>query len=118
MVTHVAIFQHVRFVAESTVPRDNVGATLLMLTGNRQVQQMIQSSDDPIDAAAVLAVDHRVRFGGEDIAGGDHVGTAEEDHAITIGMGSRLMEDLDGLAVQINLIFLAGVGFGGPCSER
>ncbi len=59
---HVAILQHVGFVAKSSVPGDDISAAFLMRTGNREVQKVIQSGDDSVDSAAVLVVDYGMRF--------------------------------------------------------
>ena len=88
-----------------------------MVFGNGQVQQPIQSVDDPLQTAAVREVDRRIAIGDVNIAGADHIGTAEIDHGVAVGMRGGLMQQLDRLAVEVQILAAAEVGIAGLRNE-
>src|SRR5262249_44813709 len=56
------------------------------------------------DAAAPRDVDHRETIRVEDVAGDDHVRSAEEDDDVAVAVGRRLVQDFDALAVEIHVL--------------
>ena len=57
-----------------------------------------------LDAAAPRAIDHRVARRDEQIAGRDDVGASEEHDDVAVGVGGRLMQELDGFVVEEDLL--------------
>ncbi len=59
-----------------------------------------------LNAASGGEIDDRVVGRREDIAGADDVGAAEEHNAITIGVGSGMMYDVDAFAIEVQLLLI------------
>ena len=70
---HVAVLDDVGFVGQAAVARDDVGAALLMVLRNRDVDDPVQRVEDALDAAAARAVDGRVGRRREHVPGRDDV---------------------------------------------
>ena len=49
---HVAILEEIRLVADAAVPRDDVRAAFLQELRHRDVEHLVQSRDETVDAAA------------------------------------------------------------------
>jgi hypothetical protein len=60
---HVPEFDHVGFVANATVTRNDIGPCLLSLGGDREVQDVIEPCNLALYAAAVIDVEERIRPG-------------------------------------------------------
>src|SRR4030095_5774156 len=79
---HVAVFDYVELVTDASVPGDDERAPLFVMRRNREVQYLVQTVDDALDAAALLHIDDRIAVGPHDVAGGDDVGLAGEHDAV------------------------------------
>jgi hypothetical protein len=76
---------------------------------HRQLDDAVQARDDPLDAAAVLDVNHRKARRVERVARDDDVRTAEEHEAVGVAVRCGLIEQLHGLAVDEHVLaVLAG----------
>src|SRR3972149_4259294 len=87
----------------------------------RQVEDAVERVDDAREAAAPHGVDDRIARRQKHVAGHDHVRSAKVHHAVAVGMGRRLMEDLKRFAVEPDFSRAGEVGFrrqgaggGGP----
>ena len=63
-------------------------------------------------------IDDGVIGGGENIAGADDIGAAEEHDAIAVGVGRGLMQDVDAFAIEVQLLLIAQERVGGPATLR
>ncbi len=76
------------------------------------------ASISPCTLPPRVQIDDRVGAGREDVAGAEHVGAAEEDQAVAVGMGVGHVIDHHGFAVEEEIlggqeVFVVGpIGFG------
>ena len=70
-----------------------------------------------LQASAFREVDDRIAGGHKDVAGGKNIGAAKVNHAVGVGMGGGLMNDLDGFAIEevAEIQHVGVIGYGGPC---
>ena len=59
----------------------------LKMFGNGKAETGVQRVNLSLYSAAMFQVEKRIALGSEDISGAQDVGTAEEDHAVAIGVG-------------------------------
>src|SRR5579863_2109053 len=111
---HVAVFHDVELVADAPVARDDVGAAFFFMLGNRYIDDVVESVDFALNAAAALHVDKRIAFRIEDIAGCNNVGAAEDHQAVAIGMRRRLPANFHRFLVEVDFLLARYVGVGGP----
>src|SRR5580698_7256603 len=93
---------------------DHHGPAFLAVYGDDHVHDLLQRIDGALNTAASGQIDDRIVRGGENIAGADDIGTAKEHDAVTVGMGRGLMQNVDSLAVEVQLLLIAQKGAGGP----
>ena len=96
------------------MPRHEHRASFLGRRRNDDVEDRVQGGDEPVDRAAAGAIDHRETVHHKNISGRHHIGTAEERDHVAIGVGRRLIQQLDRLAVQIQLLLLIKKRIAGP----
>ena len=70
---HVAVRDHVGLVADAPVPGNHVGPAFLLVAGDRNVEDMVETRDHAIDRSTGLDVDHRETAHVEDVARADDV---------------------------------------------
>ena len=75
---HVAVLEHVGFIADPPLSRNDERAPFLLVLRHREVEQPVQSVDDPVDTAAAGLIDDRIAAHVEQVASHDHVRSAEE----------------------------------------
>ena len=114
---HVAILNHVGFVADAAVTGNDQRAAFLQGRRHGEIDNAIQRVDNALNAAAAIEIDDRVAGGDENVAGADDVGAAKEDQAVAIGVRRGLMEQDDGLIVEVQVFLLAAVDIGGQSAE-
>ncbi len=81
-------------------PGIDVRSALLVFERDRELKNSIQCSDEPLHAAAVLQIDHRVAAGIEDVADAKDIRTAEQDDAVAVGVSCRHVVNDDRLTVE------------------
>src|SRR5438552_18638201 len=89
-------------------------ASFHVVGGNHDLPQAIQSLDHSLKAAATLYVDDRIFGWIEKITGADHIRPAEKHDAVAV-RGRRLMKDLNGFAIEIQILQWNGIRVVGPC---
>src|SRR5665213_345375 len=118
---HVAVVDDVELIAETAMPRDDVGAAVLRDERdrrNREIHEPVERVDFALHAAAARDVDDRKPRRVEHVARCHDIGSAEEDDAVTVGVRRRLMQHLDAFSVEVHVLPLLVVGFCRPRGGR
>ena len=97
---HVAVIRHIAGIAQAPVARNHHGAALRPEFRNRDLQNLIQPVEHPVDRSTLRHVDHRIRIGAQNVARRDHIGIAEKHHAVAIGMRRRHMHDPHAFVIE------------------
>src|SRR5690606_39563308 len=71
-------------------------AAMLVLPGNREIENQVQALENPVDPAA-LRIERGVPIRIEDIARADHVGAAEEHDRVAVAVRVRHVPQLNRL---------------------
>ena len=98
--------------------RNHHRAAFLLLGGHGERDDVVERRDHAVDAAAVLRTDHGIQRRREHVARADHVGAAEEHDAVAVRVRGGLVQDLDGLTVEVEVLLRNEERVGGPRRER
>ena len=121
---HVSIFDDVELIAQVAVPGHDVGPPSFDNNGTDGIASStsrFRASISPwMPPPRATSIDRKPGHI-EDVAGGDHIGSAEVHNRVTVGVSRLQMQDLDALAVEIHVFPLlvyvsvghAAVGYGG-----
>ena len=66
------------------LPRNDVGATFVLVTGHGHIEDIVQGVNLALNAAALIEIDEGIRGGEENIAGDDHVRLPENHQTISV----------------------------------
>src|SRR6185437_1304579 len=118
---HVAIIDDLPLLADPPMSGYDLRAVIGVVVdqgcrGNRQLQQVVQSGDLTLDAAAMLQVDHRKMIQVEDISGSNDIGFAEHHEAVAVGVGRGFIAGNDRLAVDDEAVLRAHISLGRPAT--
>ena len=94
--------------------RNDVGATLFVVLGDSQIQDVVQSVQLPLNAAAASDIDKRIAGSDKYVAGADDIGMAEEHDAVAIGVSNFLVQDVHRLVIEPQSLAIAKEGIGRP----
>jgi hypothetical protein len=92
------------------VSRNHHRPALLVEAGNGDVEHAVQRIQMPLDGRSALLVEDGVAGRREEVAGRNHIRAAEEHHHVAVGVRIGLEQDLDRLAVEVNLLLLREEG--------
>src|SRR5260370_899313 len=96
---HIAVFHYIGFVAQPAMAGNYHGSAFLLRGGNGQIENPVQRVDHALETPPALQIDSRIGDRIEHVAGAHHVGAAEEDDAVAVTMGRRLVQHLHSLVV-------------------
>ena len=77
------------------------GAALSAIFRDGQIEDVIQATNNSLNAAVVLQIDEWVTDRRKNIARGDHFRMTEVHNAVAIGIGVRLVIKNHGLAIEV-----------------
>src|SRR5439155_21397502 len=107
---HVAVLDHIGFIAKPAMAWNNHRAAFLLLGRDSYIEDKIQRIDEAVDAAAILQVDDGIVCGGEDVPGEHDIGTTEEHNAVAVCVRRLRMKHLDGFTVEEQLLSVSKEG--------
>ena len=86
----------------------------MFLGWNRQIYNTVHRIDNPVEASPSLNVHNGIDLGDNDITGADDVRAPEKDDTVPVGVRCRLINNLDGLAVEKKILLAMNIRIGGP----
>src|SRR5438093_4587158 len=111
---HVAILGNLELIANTPVPRNDQGPAFLLVFVNGLFEDVVETIDLALQAAAVFQIDEGVLRGGEDVTGDDHVGAPEMHDTVSIGHRVRFPKGFNAFVVVILSSASLQEGIGGP----
>src|SRR5580658_9823694 len=115
---HITVLNHIRFIAKASVAGDYVGAAFLLLSRYRDIDDVVQTIQNALISAAPVEVDDRITRSDKDVSRAHHVGSPEEYNTVAIRVRRGLMEDLDRLAIEVELFHIRYISIGRPRPGR
>ena len=99
----VAVFDDVGLVAHAAVTGNRIRSAFLQPCRDGDIQHVVQSLDESIDAAAIIGVDDRIGGGHEQVAGDQDIGTPEVDDHVPVGVSPGVVIQEDRFSVEIEV---------------